>query len=307
MKQLSYNIMWIMLGLLLLTTAANGQDQNRHRNRVTVCSTNNPHEMQVNINQLGDYMSFPQRAGTCKIKASATGHFPLPKMTGTSATVVFIGGFYQLNGDELNEGDEIAAVTQDGLVAGLVVIDDPEDNIAMAVWVDDNQTPEIDGFGHEETMRFFLWSEDEMLELDETYITSYTLDDSCVLCQDDLKYNTNQVYVFDEIHWTHTLGIEIEEETAPGNYEVPSSIVIDGAYPNPFDSETRIRIHSPRQSAGVVEVFNVVGKIIMSVPVELTTGPNLLNVGLDGHPDGMYILIVRTDFGVSTRTIIKNG
>ncbi|MFN3820765.1 MAG: choice-of-anchor D domain-containing protein, partial [bacterium] len=74
-----------------------------------------------------------------------------------------------LNGELLNEGDEIGVFTPNGLCAGAVMLEVVNGEIfpvGLAAWADDAATGEIDGFRSGEEFAFRIWDLSERQELE---------------------------------------------------------------------------------------------------------------------------------------------
>jgi len=80
------------------------------------------------------------------------------------------------------------------------------------------------------------------------------------------------------------------------NYEIPGLTV----YPNPTSSKWRIA--TSNQEIQSIEVFNVIGKRVLSLK------PNTLAVNVDASilSPGVYIATITTERGTSSRKLIKN-
>ncbi|MBT7788646.1 MAG: choice-of-anchor D domain-containing protein, partial [Calditrichaeota bacterium] len=70
-----------------------------------------------------------------------------------------------LNGDPLEEHDEIGVFTPDGICAGAIMID-PGNDIGIAVWGDDPRTEEIEGFQNGEQFNFRYWDFENEIEVE---------------------------------------------------------------------------------------------------------------------------------------------
>ena len=91
--------------------------------------------------------------------------FQFTANTGDSYPVLVLSA--QINGVDLEPGDEIGVFTPNGLCAGAVHW--KGESTGLAVWKDDSQTTEVDGFLDGQPMKFRIWdrSEGEMLEVEE--------------------------------------------------------------------------------------------------------------------------------------------
>ena len=83
--------------------------------------------------------------------------FQFTANTGDSHPVLVLSA--QINGIDLETGDEIGVFTPNGLCAGAVHW--KGESTGLAVWKDDSQTTEVDGFLDGQTMEFRIWDQSE--------------------------------------------------------------------------------------------------------------------------------------------------
>ncbi len=100
-----------------------------------------------------------------------TSHFTFSEKTGNNMTVIVQAAINPLiNGAAIENSDEIGVFTTAGLCVGGVVWNGA--NIAITVWGDDNQTPEVDGIKAGDTLRLRLW--DASADLEYVAAVTYT-------------------------------------------------------------------------------------------------------------------------------------
>ena len=95
-------------------------------------------------------------------------HFVFTSNTGDSYSVLILSA--KIDSEDLAVGNEIGVFTPDGLCAGAVAWEGAA--VGLAAWVDDTQTPAVDGFHAGEEMSFKVWdqSADEELEATAEYV-----------------------------------------------------------------------------------------------------------------------------------------
>lgn len=81
-----------------------------------------------------------------------------------------------------------------------------------------------------------------------------------------------------------------DEEQLPKGYGVSNN------FPNPFNPETRIMVTLPKTSKVKVDVYNVIGQIVLDKPAEiLSAGTNQIDLKLDGLSNGIYLARITID------------
>ena len=91
--------------------------------------------------------------------------------------------------------------------------------------------------------------------------------------------------------------IEVFSPVASEQEELPESFMIHGNYPNPFRESTHLVVDLPWSAALDVEVFDVMGRRVLSPPpVNLTAGWSR-SIRLEGAalPSGLYLYQIRAD------------
>ena len=88
-------------------------------------------------------------------------HFPKPHRSNANMSILIL----EINGIDVTDGSELAVFTPDSVIAGAVELNgDPP--WGLAVWTDDEATPEIEGFIIGDSMRFVFWDPVGLEELD---------------------------------------------------------------------------------------------------------------------------------------------
>jgi len=91
--------------------------------------------------------------------------------------------------------------------------------------------------------------------------------------------------------------IEVFSPVASEQEELPESFMIHGNYPNPFRESTHLLVDLPWSATLNVEVFDVVGRRVLSPPpVDMTAGWGR-SIRLDGAalPSGLYLYRIRAN------------
>ncbi len=95
----------------------------------------------------------------------AQGHFQFTSNTSDSYSILVHAT--RLNRVSLEAGDEVGVFTSAGLCVGATVLS-LEDTLQfpLTAWVDDAQTPEVDGYADGDTMYFWFWDASGNLEIE---------------------------------------------------------------------------------------------------------------------------------------------
>ncbi len=88
-------------------------------------------------------------------------HFPKPYRSNANMSILIL----EIKGIDVASGSELAVFTPDSVIAGAIeLIGDPP--WGLAVWADDEATPESDGFIIGDSMRFVFWDPVGLEKLD---------------------------------------------------------------------------------------------------------------------------------------------
>ena len=91
--------------------------------------------------------------------------------------------------------------------------------------------------------------------------------------------------------------IEVFGPVASEREGLPESFMVHGNYPNPFRESTRLVVDLPWSATVKVEVFDVVGRRVLSPPpIDLTAGRSR-SIRIEGTtlPSGLYLYRIRAD------------
>ena len=129
-------------------------------------------------------------------RSHAQTHFSdCASLTGKDASLIIPSAITPtVAGAPLATGDEIAVFTSDGICAGTERW--AGDNLALAVWGDDEMTPEKDGLEDEEPFSIRVWDSSEQIEYGgETGSVQVTYDDGQPHYRTDGLFEDNAIYL----------------------------------------------------------------------------------------------------------------
>src|SRR5690606_35875821 len=87
--------------------------------------------------------------------------------------------------------------------------------------------------------------------------------------------------------------------------ELPNSVVLEQNYPNPFNPQTEISFTLPTSSHISLVIFDVLGKQIDTIVEGVQpAGQHTFSWDAGEVPSGVYLYILETPLGFSTRTMV---
>jgi len=92
--------------------------------------------------------------------------------------------------------------------------------------------------------------------------------------------------------------------------QLPTGYAVSNNFPNPFNPKTRIYITLPNSGNVRVEVFNILGqKVRDEVERTFSAGTNLIDLELNGLPNGMYLANINLDgrYSVTKKLMLLYG
>lgn len=212
-------------------------------------------------------------------------------MTGSSATLIVPAEAMQDSEISLGTGSEFALFTPQGTCAGHAVWEGGA--LAIAVWQDDPQTDEQDGFVNGEALRLALWD-----------AASGTVHADVVATLDP-TYADAPVFASDAVYLVSALG-------GPTNTDPNESALafgLDPNYPNPFADATTIRYSVAHESDVTVSVYNLLGQRVAELvserqqpgsyevsfrpPSNLSSGTYLYRLVTDSYTEHRRMVLVR--------------
>ncbi|MDP8240764.1 MAG: FlgD immunoglobulin-like domain containing protein [Candidatus Hatepunaea meridiana] len=168
-----------------------------------------------------------------------TDYFDFIRRTGSNHAIIVEN--ISLDDIEIEEGDELAAFTPDGLCCGGVVCHGSFPLI-FAAWRDDETTEEMDGYLPGQEIIFIFWDRSE-----NRVITTETNTDS---------WRNGTVTSFSDYPYS-VVNIGSSEKTLKPS--IPHKFKLLANYPNPFNASTRIRFNLADAGRVRVIVFDQLG------------------------------------------------
>jgi hypothetical protein len=94
-----------------------------------------------------------------------------------------------------------------------------------------------------------------------------------------------------------------ESTSADAGATLPDSFTLTGNYPNPFNPTTNITFDLPQSAAVSVNVYDMLGRQVMSVPAATFSAGNARTIGVDAAtlPSGTYLYRVIAEMSSNTR------
>lgn len=216
------------------------------------------------VDQTEDYPSEPS------LKSSLQTPWNPVNPTPNSHTVVF-----EAVAADFEEGDILGAFTGNNWCAGATEINDPDNNVALAVNAADPSVETAAGFETGETIRYKLYrpSTSEIFELTPVY---------------DPELNTG-TFALNGMSVVTSMKMSVTGITSGGIHDVK-------LYPNPnYGSFT---IESNRDKIEV-SVFNSFGEVIFNEKFEGT-----FSIDLENQPGGTYFVKLSTDAGTRIEKVV---
>ncbi len=253
---------------------------------------------QFGINTIGDmktgqgFQTYLKSAGTLIYQAGrralakregsaavATDHFTFVERTGDNATLVIpaaIAPGYS-DGQPLAIGDEIGIFTSTGLCCGAIAW--PGANTAITIWGDDSQTPEIDGFQPNDTLRFRVWKKRSGAEYRAQ--ANFQIGSLPV-------YTTNGFYVLAALVGDISVSVPDVENPMPEHFTLQQN------FPNPFNSNTMISYSLAREVHVRLAICDVSGKTIADLVDEQQKSGIYKAVWQAGmNSSGIYFIVLQ--------------
>lgn len=203
----------------------------------------------------------------------------------------------EVDGTPLARGSEIAVYASDAqypeLCVGVLVWEGSPG--FLAVWGDDDLTPERDGLLAGEALHYRVWDSAAGVEYgSESVQVSYA--------QGDGHYGDDAVMVIGALRVAQ---VDVAVETGS---EVPEEVQLYANYPNPFNDATTIAFGLPRKTHVVMEVYDLLGKRVATLLSEtLPAGRHEVRWTVHDVPSGVYLCRMQADDAVLRRpfTVVK--
>lgn len=183
-------------------------------------------------------------------------------------------------GYEPQLGDQVGIFRLDGQVCGLMTWGSPDSALGWA-YQDDPATEAREGFDNGEAFYFIYHS--DSADIDTVY---WDLLFGSLVFEVDM---TTIVRLWNFPDGVHT------QELLPVKFEV------EPAFPNPFNSSTRLNITLPGESPVRVAILSLDGREVLTLkPGSYPSGRQALSVDLSSLPSGHYTCRIVTAFGAKT-------
>jgi len=150
---------------------------------------------------------------------------------------VLVTGF---EGFSVDVGDQVAAFSTEDVLVGVGMVD-ADNRCGLVVFGDDLSTEEIDGLREDEAFELWLWNSGEKVE---TNLKVAMLHEG-----QGLVYRPNDFIALDVVL----------------NKTVPDEFYLAQAYPNPFNSITRLAFGLPEASNVAISVYDVNGRLVANL------------------------------------------
>lgn len=195
-------------------------------------------------------------------------HFPYIDPTSVPMNLVIRDmGDYQPE-----DGDELAVVTEDGIVWGSVVLTE-RGPWGITAWGDDPSTEEDDGLRVREDISFRVWrAQDD----EEFALTSAS--------GEDIRFAPYGI----EIISLRPLSVGNSQPPIPGKF------IVYEAFPNPFNSTTRVRFWATRETRVEWYVLSASGQLVdQGETYHSHSGEGTITLTAHNWPAGLYLVALR--------------
>jgi len=208
-------------------------------------------------------------------------HFPDPVITDQNMSVII----RSLRGVEISMGSELGCITPSGYIAGAIVLDETDDGQwGMAIFGDDVDSDEIDGFHNGERLLFLYWDAEHDWEL------NLSLD----LIEGEDVFNNFGFLIIDI-----TVSVPTEENLLPVNFG------LNVLFPNPFNSSLKINYSLPIAGYTEVNIYNLSGGREFTLFSGLQSrGEFHLDFSNRILPSGNYYIVLKQNKLISIRNVV---
>jgi len=97
----------------------------------------------------------------------------------------------------------------------------------------------------------------------------------------------------DIIQWIQEGALEFVSTSVDNVADVPSSYILRGNYPNPFNPSTIIQFESPERSDYLISIYSVTGTLLREHRGTAQPGRTEVSVNLSREPTGIYFYKIR--------------
>ena len=183
-------------------------------------------------------------------------------------------------GDDIaSDGDEIAVIGASGRLAGVGIVSDGK--CGISVWSDDKETEIREGLIEDEAFELKLWRAQSGVE--RSLITQ------AILHGDQLTYADDELLVI-EVALT---------------LELPQTVSLSEAYPNPFNAVIRLTYTIPQESFVKLAVYDLRGnEVELLTSGQHSAGYYSTNWNGIHIPSGVYMVRLEAGGAVDVRKIV---
>jgi len=213
-----------------------------------------------------------------------TRNFTFTAHTGDNYSMVVTHSI--LDGSRLEIGDEIGVYTPGGLCVGASIWTGTVP-LALTTWIDNSQTPLVDGYVPGEAMIFKIWKQG--FDAEFPVAPSYS--------QGDGTFGSG---AFGSVS---LLAKATSEEDIKGR--IPKSFFLSRNYPNPFNPSTHIRFALPTECFVTLKVYDMLGKEMDTIISEhRAAGEYEITWNAGDFPSGIYFYRLEAGGFAETRKLI---
>ena len=203
------------------------------------------------------------------------GVLPVPVNTGQNMSVLVTS----VSGVEVKAGDQIAAFNFEGMLVGVGQFNHAG-MCGLAVWGDDPSTEKKDGLSEGERFTLKFWNASEKTEADLNVTEEHS---------EQLRYNVDEFLAV----------------TAEPAAFIPTEYHLSQAYPNPFNSATRLSYGMEQAGLVKIQVFDVAGRHVTTlVNTEKSPGNHIVTWDAINVSSGVYIVRMSSDTYRADRKVV---
>ena len=203
-----------------------------------------------------------QDAQIGSVTIERTEHYTEPIFTDANMSVLIT----EIAGYDFKSDDQVAAYSTSGVIVGVSFVDD-EGRCGLAVWGDDPTTENVDGLINREAFELRLWNSENQTEVN--------LVPAAIWEGNGLNYESEGFMM-------------LKTALAP---EIPDNFYLSDAYPNPFNSQTRITYGMPVEGKVSIKLYDLSGRYIVSlVNEQKTAGSHLVLIDAENLVSGVYVV-----------------
>jgi len=189
-------------------------------------------------------------------------HISAPVSTGSSMSVL-------VTGDQIKVGSEIVALTVDGSVVGAGAAME-NGRLGLAIWGDDPISNERDGMVEGESFSFSMWDgSGDWIPVQASVKSG------------EMTYTANAIVLAD-------LAIT----------SLPTELVLEGAYPNPFNGLAVVKFSMPIAGSVSLTLHDLMGREVSTLFLgDLPAGAQAVVLNAEDLASGTYLLKLQTNYG----------